>query len=499
MPFRVLLADENLAVQKLVELTLHREGMEVISADNGLSALDLALKWPPDIILADFNLEGLSFRQFHQKVKQKESLKEIPVIVLVNSTEIYDAGELKSQGVYLILKKPIDAEQLASEVGRMMAPPEKREEDPEAQEASSLPEHFSETEESLKIEELLGWASPEGERNESEKDLGAEENIIPDLPGEESEEMFTLEELPEEIPLDGSQNTDVATVSEDEEEIESVVAAPSFTDKPIEPSEDLEAHHAESRNEEEEPPEGFSASKFTETGETETGFSQVDEVDDLAAEETLVSASFFDSLPEEPEIQKESTPPSSLLEEDTGRMEGIQIPEQDSEFEAETEMGIETEEADESPKSFIFEADAPENSEIAAEEKISPVDHDIQQDFDSSQPLEESPLDEISDEKTTEPESPDVEATSAPSFPLEVEKEKEPLEQAMLDEAVKQSVRESVERITWEVLPDLIRSTLSKETMNATIEKVVWEVIPSLAEVEIKKEIKRLQGEVEED
>ncbi|MEC4677868.1 MAG: response regulator, partial [Nitrospirota bacterium] len=96
MPLRVLLADENLAVQKLVELTLQNEGIQLTATDNSLSALDIALKKSPDIILADFNLEGLDIFSFVSKIRQNPRLSDTPIILLINAAETFDPTQLSS-------------------------------------------------------------------------------------------------------------------------------------------------------------------------------------------------------------------------------------------------------------------------------------------------------------------------------------------------------------------------------------------------------------------
>ena len=164
MPRRVLLIDDNLAVQKLVELTLRKEGFEVTPVDNGLSALDIALKNPPDLILADFNLEGMNIFTFIQKIRQKERLKEIPIALLINSTETYDPAQLESAGIQAFLKKPIDSKELVEQVKRQTGTSETVMMDLNAlskKDETQLSEQFSNPgNEAVKIEELLGWSSP---------------------------------------------------------------------------------------------------------------------------------------------------------------------------------------------------------------------------------------------------------------------------------------------------------------------------------------------------
>ena len=62
-------------------------------------------------------------------------------------------------------------------------------------------------------------------------------------------------------------------------------------------------------------------------------------------------------------------------------------------------------------------------------------------------------------------------------------------------------MRDSVEKILWEVTPDLVERMLkemlkgSLESLSKEVEKVIWETVPDLAETMISKEIERLRSE----
>lgn len=186
MPRSVLLVDDNLAVQKLVELTLRKEGFEISSVDNALSAIDLALKQPPDLILADFNLEGMNVFSFVQKVRQKERLAEIPIVLLINSTESYDPAQLQSAGIQAFLKKPIDAKELSEEAKKQTGVAETVMFDLNAvakKGESKLSEHFSNPgNDAVKIEELLGWSSPGSITPEFTQQIKTEQTMVASMP-----------------------------------------------------------------------------------------------------------------------------------------------------------------------------------------------------------------------------------------------------------------------------------------------------------------------------
>ena len=112
MPKKLLVIDSNLAVQKLVEHSIPRSRFEVTCLNDGLTALDLLTRINPDIILADYQLEGINIARFCEKVKQKFAGRERPVLLMVGQAENIDTGRLLSLGVVDFVKKPLDPQQL---------------------------------------------------------------------------------------------------------------------------------------------------------------------------------------------------------------------------------------------------------------------------------------------------------------------------------------------------------------------------------------------------
>lgn len=197
MAKKLLVVDSNLAIQKLVEYNLSREKFEVTCLNDGLSALDLLTKVDPDLILADYHLEGISFTRFCEKVKQKQSGKERPILVLVGATDSYDPNKLVSLGVVDFVKKPLEPKELIEKLKELSqdtatlidkAPRPVVFPTPPVPAASAPPTAAprqttpKEQAEIMKIEELLGWSLP-GEKP-AEKTTEKSEARIPEQDNE---------------------------------------------------------------------------------------------------------------------------------------------------------------------------------------------------------------------------------------------------------------------------------------------------------------------------
>jgi CheY-like chemotaxis protein len=105
----LLLADDSLTTQKVVDLTFADEGIKVVTADDGDTALELFDHHKPDIVLADVNIPGLNGYEVCEKIRDREGADSTPVILLVGSFEPFDADEAHRVGANDYLTKPFSS------------------------------------------------------------------------------------------------------------------------------------------------------------------------------------------------------------------------------------------------------------------------------------------------------------------------------------------------------------------------------------------------------
>src|SRR3990172_4546989 len=149
---RLLVIDQDPSVQHAVETALSPHGFEVTTVGDGLSALDVALATAPDIILADFRMDGINIFRFFEKLKQKNVLKTVALLLLVSPTEVYDELTLRLVGVSDFLRKPLNAQELLDRVKRYVPTP--------AAVPSATPPVKSPKGDQVNIEDIMGWSQP---------------------------------------------------------------------------------------------------------------------------------------------------------------------------------------------------------------------------------------------------------------------------------------------------------------------------------------------------
>ena len=103
---KILVADDNSNIQKMVGLALKDHGIEVIAVGNGEAAVRKISDIHPDLVLADVFMPVRNGYEVCKYVKDDPALKHIPVILLVGAFDPLDEQEAQRVGADGVLKKP---------------------------------------------------------------------------------------------------------------------------------------------------------------------------------------------------------------------------------------------------------------------------------------------------------------------------------------------------------------------------------------------------------
>src|ERR1700694_4158089 len=103
---KILVADDNSNIQKMVILALKDQGIDVVAVGNGEAAVRKISDIRPDLVLADVFMPVRNGYEVCQYVKSDPSLAHIPVILLVGAFDPLDEQEAQRVGADGVLKKP---------------------------------------------------------------------------------------------------------------------------------------------------------------------------------------------------------------------------------------------------------------------------------------------------------------------------------------------------------------------------------------------------------
>lgn len=108
MTARVLIVDDIPANLKLLEAKLTAEYFEVIQAPDGPTALELAQREQPDIVLLDVMMPGMDGYEVCQRLKQLPETHHIPIVMVTALDQQSDRIKGLESGADDFLTKPIN-------------------------------------------------------------------------------------------------------------------------------------------------------------------------------------------------------------------------------------------------------------------------------------------------------------------------------------------------------------------------------------------------------
>ena len=114
----VLLAEDDRALRRLLEVVLERAGYRVFSASDGIEAMKLVLSASIDIVVTDAMMPNLSGHEFCRFLRNSPSLSHLPIILLSALERKDNAGPEQAD---VFLAKPVSGETLIACIEKLLA------------------------------------------------------------------------------------------------------------------------------------------------------------------------------------------------------------------------------------------------------------------------------------------------------------------------------------------------------------------------------------------
>ena len=111
-PMRVLLADDDPDILRLLTRFLEREGVTVVSVQDGLQAVDALGRERFDMVITDYQMPYLTGGELLKALKETPGGGEVPVVVMTAYPSEELADWLLREGAAFFLEKPLDFGQL---------------------------------------------------------------------------------------------------------------------------------------------------------------------------------------------------------------------------------------------------------------------------------------------------------------------------------------------------------------------------------------------------
>jgi CheY-like chemotaxis protein len=411
MPRKLLVADKSVVIQKSVGITFAQEDFTVTYVSDGEQALQKAKALKPDIVLLHIGTPKLSGYEVCDAIKKDPALGTTPVLLLVGTQEQFDEPKSKTVKADGYIIKPFESQALISRVHELLS------QKPAAAAAPSPPPPA---------------AKPSAPTTPSPTSTIA------------GQSAYTPPPRPAAKPAAPAVPSPTATISgqvpRDAPLLDLDIAPPAVSA----PSDDLGAGTFDFSLDDTLTPEGSTHVESAATAAKESSVKETNEFwdfSDAAGEQTQVTAT--------PETKVELPPADSVFGTDT------------------TEFAIDLSEAEpsepiiESGPAAVF-ATQPEPVQAAEE-----VSFDAGFDIPIAEPVVAEPEPEPEPEpahSAPAPAATNGSGHSAPTGNLSLSDEQ-------IQAIVTKVFEKTIERIAWEVVPDLAESIIRQELKRLTQDK----------------------------
>jgi len=117
---RILLVDDYPDALEMWGLYLRSLGYDVITADDGLKAVDLAASTAPDVVVMDLELPGLSGFDAARRLREDARTATLPLIAATGFSHAKQLEQARLAGFDAIVVKPCEPAVLVTEIERRL-------------------------------------------------------------------------------------------------------------------------------------------------------------------------------------------------------------------------------------------------------------------------------------------------------------------------------------------------------------------------------------------
>jgi len=119
-PAKILVVDDEPDCISIIQCRLEWCHYEVITANNGAEALQVAEKEEPDLVLLDANMPIMNGLEMLERIKKNPALRDTPVIMVTTLCERQHIAAASAFGIADYVTKPVDFTSLLDKISGIL-------------------------------------------------------------------------------------------------------------------------------------------------------------------------------------------------------------------------------------------------------------------------------------------------------------------------------------------------------------------------------------------
>jgi len=113
---KILVADDEAHILRVLSMKLSNAGYEVITAVDGEEALELCRSEEPDLVITDYQMPYLTGLELCKQLRSTQGLESIPAIMLTAREFDIEPGAMEDAGIAEVLGKPFSPREVLQKV-----------------------------------------------------------------------------------------------------------------------------------------------------------------------------------------------------------------------------------------------------------------------------------------------------------------------------------------------------------------------------------------------
>lgn len=118
---KILVVDDDKAIQKILVFNLNVEGFTVFQANDGKEAVEMMELESPDLVVLDVMMPEMNGYEVLEYMSKREHLSSIPVIMLSARGQEVDIEKGYKAGATRYISKPFSPDRLISEIRSILS------------------------------------------------------------------------------------------------------------------------------------------------------------------------------------------------------------------------------------------------------------------------------------------------------------------------------------------------------------------------------------------
>ena len=119
-PARILVAEDDPALRRLVDMLLSNQGYDVLTVNDGADALAAVDNWPPDALVVDVMMPRISGLTVCRELRADHRFAAVPIVLLTARVFDDDIQAVMDLGGIEFMNKPFNPRQLMAVLERLV-------------------------------------------------------------------------------------------------------------------------------------------------------------------------------------------------------------------------------------------------------------------------------------------------------------------------------------------------------------------------------------------